>query len=95
MGITLDEAIKAHVEKERKFLHPLNSEALIADIQLHIKTIEKAPRDPMMLERQIAIKKKARSQERDVIKTHELSKEIQSIGGLKIDNQNERNWEVT
>jgi hypothetical protein len=81
--LTLDEAIKAHIKKQRKYLHPLNSEALISDIQLHIKTIEQAPRDAIMLERRIAMKKKAREQERDVIKTHELSKEIEALEILR------------
>lgn len=75
-GITLDGAIKAHIKKQRKFLHPLNSEALISDINLHIKTIERAPRDPIMLERRITMKKKARKQEQDVIK---MSKEIEAL----------------
>lgn len=83
MALTLDEAIKAYIKKECKFLNPMNSEALIADINLHIKTIQRAPRDPIMLEKRIAMKKKARSQERDVIKTHELSKEIQALEILR------------
>ena len=78
MGITLDEAMKGHTEKERRFLHPLNSEALVSHIQLHIRIFEEAPRDPIVIEKRIAIKKKERTRCNDAIGTDELSTEIEA-----------------
>jgi len=81
MGITLDEAIKAHIRKKRKYLHPEYSEALVRDTQLHIKTIEQAPKDPKMIGARILKKKEEKSHWVDVMKRDDLSSEI---GALQI-----------
>jgi len=83
MGITLDEAIKAHIRKKRKYLHPEYSEALVRDTQLHIKTIEQAPKDPKLIEARILKKKEEKSRLVDVMKRDDLSSEIEALQILR------------
>jgi len=83
VGITLDEAIKEHIEKERKFLHPLKSEAILGHTELHNRIFERTPRVTAMIEKGIAEKKKLIAQCNDSIKTDELSTEIEAMQILR------------
>lgn len=84
MPITLDEAIKMHIEKERKCLSPLYSAVLVKHTKLHIQIFEQTPRDLKEIEKRIATKKKAKQQEMDAIKTQYLSTEIEALQYLRM-----------
>lgn len=84
MPITLDEAINKHLEKERKCLNPLYSAVLVKHTKLHIRIFELTPRNLREIEKRIAIKKKAKQQEMDAIKTQYLSTEIEALQYLRM-----------
>jgi hypothetical protein len=82
VGITLDEAIRNHLENERKYLHPSNNEAFLRHKRRHVRIFETAPRVSKMIERRIAIRKNEKEQTMNTFKTDELTSEIQALQRL-------------
>jgi hypothetical protein len=82
--VNLDEAIKIHVENERKCLNPLVNKIIQVHTKLHIRIFEQTPRDSKMIERLIATKEKEMEQSDDIVRTQRLWTEIQALQRLLV-----------
>ncbi|HEX7032465.1 MAG TPA: hypothetical protein VF172_05645 [Nitrososphaera sp.] len=60
MPITLDKAIRIHLNNERMYLSPLNSTALRHSTELHISIFETTPRDIEIIKARIVQKGKGK-----------------------------------
>ena len=75
----LEQAIKMHIEGQRTWIHPKNSSVFNAHKELHIKTIEKSPRDSIPLLKLIGAKKAEKDRATDILDTQKLICELDAL----------------
>jgi hypothetical protein len=78
----LEQAIKMHLEGQRKWIRPQNNPMLNHTTELHIKTIEGAPRDSTSLYKRIADKKKQKNKASEVTQVQDINTEINALERL-------------
>jgi hypothetical protein len=78
----LEQAINLHLEGQRKWICPHNNPIVNQSTELHIETIEGAPRDSASLYKRIADKKKQKEKACEVIQIQDINTEIDALERL-------------
>lgn len=78
----LETAIKMHLDGQRKGISPLRNAAINHSVELHIKTIESAPRNSVLLLKRIAEKKKQKEKVFEVSAMQDLVTQIDALEWL-------------
>jgi hypothetical protein len=80
--LDIETAIKMHIENQRKWIHPSNNPVIIQKVELHFRTIEKAPRDSKTLLNQITKKKQQLKEATQRVMTDKLCIELEALQWL-------------
>lgn len=75
----LEEAIKIHIDNQRKRILPQHHSAINAVKELHIETIEKAPRDSASLQKAIETKRLEKDRARVIDDTQKIWTELDAL----------------
>jgi hypothetical protein len=75
----LEQALKMHIEGQRKWIQPQTNPAVNHSTELHIKTVEGAPRDSTSLNKRIAEKKKQKARAWESAQIQDINTEIDAL----------------
>jgi hypothetical protein len=75
----LEQAIKMHLDNQRKWIQPQTNPAINHSTELHIKTVESAPRDSASLYKRIAEKKRQKDKAWEVTQVQDINTEINAL----------------
>jgi hypothetical protein len=75
----LEQAIKMYIEGQRRWIQPQTNPAVNDSTELHIKTVEGAPRDSASLFKRIAEKKKQKEKAWESAQIQDINTEINAL----------------